>query len=219
MENSKIRPEDLKRIDAAFKQLSDMQGSPYERRTTQISLGSKDNLREIFAECFTRYDKSIPENRRFKWLPEYDKVLDWMVDNQGKGLFMFGDCGRGKSTIILGVLKPMFMALGKPFPGYHATLLSSKTADSEEWNYLKYRKWKIAFIDELGTERAVNDYGEKFEPFNEIMNMAEQNLDVLIISSNLTAAQFHERYGDRVMDRIKRLCLAVEFKGDSLRPL
>jgi DNA replication protein DnaC len=209
-----IDPKHLDMINKAFEKLSG--NGPYERRSTKIVLGVRDKLMPVFTECFTMYDKTIPEGG-FKWLPEYDKVLDWMADNQGKGLFMQGSCGRGKSTIILGVIRPMFVAIGKSLPGFHASLLPSKAIVSEEWNYEKYRKWKFAYIDELGTEAMVNNYGEKFEAFNEIINKAEQDLDILIISSNLNSEQFLQRYGDRSMDRINRLCKVIEFKGSSLR--
>jgi DNA replication protein DnaC len=63
----------------------------------------------------------------------------------------------------------------------------------------------------------ISDFGEKIEPFNEILNEAEQKLNILIISSNLTGEQFLERYGDRTMDRLKRLCKIISFKGNSLR--
>lgn len=210
-----IDPKHLELINKAFARLSE--NGPYERRTTKLSFGVRDKMKAVFIECFTRYDKTIPKNREFKWLPEYEKILDWLADNQGKGLFLYGACGRGKSTTILGVIKPMFVAIGLVLPGFHASLLPSKSL-SHEWNYEKYRKWKYSYIDELGTEALVNDYGEKYEPFNEIINKAEQDLDILIISSNLTPDQFLARYGDRTMDRINRLCKIIEFKGESLRP-
>lgn len=40
----------------------------------------------------------------YQWLPEYDKVADWLADNKGLGLFCMGNCGRGKSTICLQIL-------------------------------------------------------------------------------------------------------------------
>jgi len=207
-----LDPKHKEMIDKAFAQLSE--GRPYERRYTVVSLGKLPILNDVFTECFKRYDKTLKE---FKWLPEYYKVTEWMADNQGKGLFMYGDCGRGKSNIILGVLKPMFKALNKYLPGFHASQLPNLNLDGT-WNFHKYRDWKFSYIDELGTESRVNNYGERFEPFNEIINKAEQDLDILIISSNLSDAQFLERYGDRTMDRINRLCKIIEFSGESLRP-
>ena len=192
MEELEPKHKDL--IDKAFKQLGS-EGQPYERRTTNLSFGTTEGLRSAFIECFTRYDKSIPENG-FKWLPEYDKVIEWLVDNKGKGLYLCGACGRGKSNIILGVLKPLFIATGKPLPGFHASLLPSKSAMYDGWNYERYRAWKWSYIDELGAEALVNNYGERYESFTEIINKAEQELDILIISSNLPSEQFLQRYGD-----------------------
>jgi len=211
-----IDPKHLDLINEAFVRLSE--NGPYECRPTNISLGAREKLMSVFIECFTRYDKTITEQHPLLWLPEYDKVLDWMADNQGKGLFMFGNCGRGKSKIIMGVLIPVFVAFGKYLPGFHASLLPSKSPVYDNWNYELYQKWKFSYIDELGTEAMVNNYGERFEPFNEIINVAEQDLNILVISSNMTPEQFLKRYGNRSMDRINRLCKIVEFKGDSLRP-
>ncbi len=211
-----VDPKYLDRINRAFARLSE--NGPYECRPTNIFFGKKEILKPFFIECFTRYDKTLTKEHPFTWLPEYDKVIEWMAENKGKGLFMFGSCGRGKSKIIKGVLIPAFISIGKYLPGFHASLLPVKSAIYDNWNYEQYRKWKVSYIDELGTECAVNNYGERFEPFNEIINVAEEDLNILIISSNMTPEQFLQRYGNRSMDRINRLCKNVEFTGESLRP-
>lgn len=205
-------------VDRAFQSLNTSEG-PHERRQAFLSFGDKNLMKPMFIECFKRYDTTI---KNFQWLPEYDKILDWLEDNEGRGLYMTGDCGRGKTNIIFGILLPFYKIRFNSFlPGFHATQLGNRVSaqfdDRFRWNYELFRKWKVAFIDELGTERLVNDFGEKFEPFNEISNIAEQKLNVLIISSNLTGDQFLNRYGDRTMDRIKRLCKIITFEGESLR--
>lgn len=205
-------------VEKVFKSLSNNDG-PHERKQTFLSFGDRDIMKPFFIECFKKYDATIKD---FQWLPEYDEILSWLVDNKGRGLYMTGDCGRGKTNIILGVLLPFYkMRFNTFLPGYHATQLTDRVSQQWEdrfrWNYEQYRRWKVAYVDELGTERMINDFGEKFEPFNEILNVAEQKLNVLIISSNLSGDDFLKRYGDRTMDRIKRLCKIVAFKGDSLR--
>lgn len=213
-----IDPKHLELINKAIAKLSET--GPYERRSTMLSFGkSREKLKPVIKELFERYDKDLVEipGRGFIWLPEYDEVVDWLIDNQGKGLFMFGSCGRGKS-IMINAIKTMFVAVGMQLPGYHASILPSKSPMYDNSHYEHYKKWKCAYIDELGTERMITNYGEKFEPFNEIINVAEQELNILVISSNLNADQFLLRYGDRSMDRVSRLCRAVEFKGASLRP-
>jgi DNA replication protein DnaC len=176
-------------------------------------------MKQLFIECFTTYDFTTKE---LIWLSEYNDILEWLKDNKGKGLYLTGDCGRGKTDLILGVLVPLYMiCFKKRLMGFHATRLSEKVSiqfeDRFKWNYEVVRSWKVAYIDELGTERMISDFGEKIEPFNEILNEAEQKLNILIISSNLTGEQFLERYGDRTMDRLKRLCKIISFKGNSLR--
>lgn len=213
-----LDPKQQELIDKAFADLGSVE-LPYQRKQTFFSFGKKEVLKPVFIECFRKYDNTIKE---FVWLPEYDEVLDWMVDNEGRGLYLTGDCGRGKSTIILGVIKPLFKpCFKKKLHGFHATELvneiHSDFIKKYRWNYQKYFEWKFSYIDELGVERMVNDFGEKFEAFNEIINIAEQDLNILILSSNLTGDQFLRRYGDRSVDRLKRLCRIVKFKGKSLR--
>jgi DNA replication protein DnaC len=206
------------KIDVAFTSLSGING-PHVRQQTNISFGDKEIIKPVFIECFNRYDRTV---KNFQWLPEYDLVLDWLSDNNGKGLYLTGDCGRGKSNIIYGVILPLYKIVFRSFlPGFHATQLPEKVSiqfeDRYTWNYEILLKWKIAYIDEIGTERMVTAYGEKFEPFNAVLNEAEQKLNLLILSSNLSGDQFLNRYGDRAMDRIKRLCKIVPFAGSSLR--
>lgn len=212
-----IDPKHLELINKAISKLSEQ--GPYERRSTRLSFGKKHALPAVIKELFERYDKDLVEipGREFQWLDEYNEIVDWLVDNEGKGLFMYGNCGRGKSVMI-NAIRTMFVAVGLQLPGFHASMLPNRSPVYDNWNFELYRKWKCSYIDELGTERAVNDYGEKFEPFNEVITIAEQDLNILVISSNLTGDIFLKRYGDRAMDRIRRLCKAVEFKGPSLRP-
>ena len=43
-----------------------------------------------------------------QWLPEYDEVAEWLADNQGKGLMLIGDCGRGKTIITQQIMPLLF---------------------------------------------------------------------------------------------------------------
>jgi DNA replication protein DnaC len=213
-----LDPKFKETIQKVFIKLAGNDG-PYERRQTFLSFGHEEIMKQLFIECFTTYDFTTKE---LIWLSEYNDILEWLKDNKGKGLYLTGDCGRGKTDLILGVLVPLYMiCFKKRLMGFHATRLSEKVSiqfeDRFKWNYEVVRSWKVAYIDELGTERMISDFGEKIEPFNEILNEAEQKLNILIISSNLTGEQFLERYGDRTMDRLKRLCKIISFKGNSLR--
>ena len=202
-------------IDTAFTALALRDNiERFERKETMLSFGDTKTIAPIFKECFCRFDQTI---REFDWIPEYDEVIDWLTDNKGKGLFLTGSCGRGKSNIINGVIRPFFLVrYGRTLPGCRGSQLPDKKG--EYFTFQTLLKHKCIYIDELGTEKMVTEYGEKYEAFNDIINTAEENLNILIISTNLTGELFLKRYGERSLDRIERLCRFVKFEGNSLRP-
>jgi DNA replication protein DnaC len=176
------------------------------REPISLSFGDRNYCERLFKELFMAADGSVKD---FKMLPEYSAIVDWMVSNDGKGLCLWGDCGRGKSTIVTGVIPMLFLMRGKVVRPELAQSIPSKInalLDSQ-----------VVCIDEIGTEPMVNDFGEKYEGFNAIINVAEDRLKLLFITTNLTPEQILDRYGERTVERIKRLCKLVKFKGDSLR--
>ena len=66
----------------------------------KVYLNVPDSRRLLFSAI--RYFVSL-EKKEAVWLPEYEKVASWLNDNGGRGLFLYGTCGRGKS-ILAGML-------------------------------------------------------------------------------------------------------------------
>ena len=172
------------------------------RQTKSYSLGTYEECKENFKEAFLLVDKTVTN---FEMIPEYEEVIQWMADTKGKGLLMSGSNGRGKSTILTGVLPLLFLASGYALKTFNAQDL--------EINNLP---WAVA-IDEMGQDSVKNDYGTKVDAVEYAISHCENNMKLLILTSNLSRKQIVERYGFRVMDRIERLCKLVVFKGDSFR--
>lgn len=177
------------------------------RGAAGFSFGTREECAEIFQEAFKAVDLTV---KTYTHLPEYDQVIDWMTDTQEKGLFLMGDCGRGKSIILTGIL-PILMLTKRnkvltPYPAEHIATLENTIA----------KKWAIA-LDDIGTETQVNEYGEKHEGFSSIMNEAERRLALVFGTTNMTIEELLERYGERTLERIYRLCRIVKFQGSSLR--
>ena len=64
---------------------------------------------------------------KVEWLAEYDQIVNWLADNQGKGLVLIGPPGVGKSEICMKVIPLIFrMALHKVFSRYQATELCNE---------------------------------------------------------------------------------------------
>lgn len=171
------------------------------------SFGERKECECIINEAFVALDKSI---KNFEFLPEYNQVVDWMTDTKGKGLFLQGDVGRGKSIIVTGFI-PLLM-----LDSYKKVVKPCQAELIPERYKTLMRSWSIC-IDDLGTEPKVNDFGERYEGFPHIANAAEAKLKLMFISTNLSSEQLLDRYGERTMDRIRRLCKIVKFKGKSLR--
>lgn len=192
------------------------------RNPTRLSWGDREMCDALFRTLFRRLDATIAT---YHHLPEYDEVIDWMYDTRGMGLLLIGDCGRGKSIITTGLI-PVLLGmkenfayavhadeLNRPYPFATSTMGMDPKASCLDY----LTRCPCPIIDELGVEPMINDYGERYEGFNRIINAAERYGRPLFLSTNLTKGDLLNRYGERTFDRLRHLCRVVEFCGDSLR--
>jgi len=192
------------------------------RTPANLSWGDRETCEALFPALFRKLDGSIATYRH---ISEYEQIIDWMAETGGMGLLLIGDCGRGKS-IIATCLVPVLLAM-KNLVAYpvHADDLeriypfaASTIGMDPKMSNLEYLcRCSYPIIDELGVEPQINDYGERYEGFNRVINAAERHFRPLFISTNLTKQELLGRYGERTLDRLRHLCRIVEFKGESLR--
>ncbi len=171
-----------------------------------ISFGNEEECRDMLRESLGLVDPTM----KLRWLPEYEKVVEWMSGTKGKGLLLSGDCGRGKTNIIMFALPLLFLhKLRKVVKPIHVDNLHNSV------EFLS--KKKIISIDEIGAEAVTSDYGSKYFPFMKVVNAAEMNAAMLLLSTNLSSDQLRSKYDERTLDRLVRLCHVVKFEGKSLR--
>jgi len=176
------------------------------REQLSFSFGDIEQCKDLFIDIFSEVDKTAS---KIYWLPEYIKVIEWMVDTQGKGLALFGSIGRGK-TVINSFIIPIL------FYRRYGKILRPRIAQGLTRENLSQCKWAY-IIDDIGTEEIVNEYGTKTDMVSYAINNAEHYLKPLFLTSNLTKDELIQRYGLRTFDRINRLCKIIVFKGKSLR--
>ena len=176
---------------------------------------------------------------KVQWLPEYEGVVSWLADNQGKGLMCIGDCGRGKTIITRDILSVLFAntinvrfrdgSTGHPVYNYFlAKELKSRWAEIE--------RCKIVCVDDVGTEPIAKVYGETHNYFAELVDLCNDRDKLLICSTNLRTVElfggrddddqsptfgevFPARYDQRTRSRLTGNTVRVYFEGDDLRLL
>lgn len=177
--------------------------TPVERVIIQIP-----NAKDILERCF-KYFLSF-EKVEFSWMPEYEHVVKWLENNNGRGLFLYGDCGRGKSMLSRYVIPAILLKYARKVVNVYDVQTMNKNIDD-------VLKKHIISIDDIGTEDISNSYGNKRLAFSEIIDATEKYGKLIIISTNLKGDKIASRYGDRVMERIIATTKRVEFNGESLR--
>lgn len=145
-----------------------------------------------------------------QWLPEYDEVARWLTNNEGRGLFCYGNCGRGKTMICCKIIPLLLNHYCRKLVTYYDA--QQMNADIET-----VKAKHILCIDDIGTENISVKYGERRLAFSEIVDEAEKKGKLLILTTNLSLEEVSAKYGERTMDRLIAITKPVKFKGQSLR--
>lgn len=160
-------------------------------------------------ESALRYFLSL-EDKEMKWLPEYDEVVGWLAKNEGRGLFLYGNCGRGKSLLVRYILPAIFLKCFQKV----VNVFDAQEMNAELKCVLSKR---IVSLDDIGTEGVWNDFGNKRLAFTEVMDAAEKDGKLVLVSTNLQESDLRLQYGDRVVERVRACTKRILFSGDSLR--
>lgn len=182
------------------------EGNPTPSPRFRFSIpNAREELEKAMAAVLSRMGEKLV------WLPEYDKVAEWLTNNHGKGLLLYGNCGRGKSLLARYAIPMLFRA-------FCQRIVSVVDCGSQQVNIDEILRRKLISLDDIGVEVDRVDYGTRRNIVIEAINKAQDNPDtMLIMSSNLSGDAIRERYGARIFDRVKYLCHRISFNGQSLR--
>lgn len=146
------------------------------------------------------------------------------IIDDGKGLFLFGDTGTGKTiyaaSLLLEVIKKRKLEYKSTISGKYTggseffqeireTMNNSEISSSDVLQ--KYEEADILILDEIGTEKP-SDW--VFQMFYLLMNHRYEYLKPTIIVSNFGLMELTERLNDdRIPSRIEAMCKSKCFKG------
>ncbi len=151
------------------------------------------------------------EYKVFQDHKEYDKVAEWLEDTKGKGLFLYGKCGTGKTMLARKIIPSIFKEKNKWFNIYEAYEMKDKFKEILALSCHNF------VLDDIGVEGTLNDFNkeEKFLP--KIMDSVEKNGKLIIITTNLDGDDFLEKYGERTWERLKATTKPILFNFESMR--
>jgi len=141
-----------------------------------------------------------------------------MFEYPTMGLLVSGEYGSGKTSLIKALVhrkqyKPFTVRLGLETDA--GSLEPERLeCDRPGWN----EEW--VFLDDLGSESRVNEYGIKREVVGEFITRWHTLVKKggrLFITTNLTADALNERYGGRILDRLKQIVIPLRLTGESKR--
>lgn len=146
------------------------------------------------------------------WQQEYEEVAEWLTDNKGRGLWLCGECGRGKTLIGAKILPVLFNFYH--FPHKTISLYDAKDLNSKFDDIVKKH---IIYIDDVGKESVDVNYGNRNLRFPDIVDEAEKKGKLLMFTTNLSHEKMVEKYGERTVDRLRAITKKIVFRGKSLR--
>jgi DNA replication protein DnaC len=141
---------------------------------------------------------------------------------EGRGLWLFGDTGTGKTTLAMLISKAAIEA-GKTVAIYSLPKLLARirrTYDSEPGgeSYLSFfdrlTSVDLLHIDDLGAEKR-SDW--VLEQLYALVNERYEAQRSILITTNLTHPELEEQIGSRTVSRLSQICDEVEVRGDDRR--
>lgn len=179
------------------------------RGSPRINIAMAGDFKPQLQRAFASFGCNI-------WLPEYDKLYEWLKGNEGKGLLMYGHCGRGKSVFGELILPVLIREYTLRTIGEAKYLHICSYRDLND-KLATLKNCMMLYIDDLGQEEFAKVYGNTIHAFADIVDEAEKKGHLLILSTNLSLDQLQDKYGDRVISRLKALTKTVLFEGNDLR--
>lgn len=175
-----------------------------------IKIPNAENILRAGLDFFVK-NYTCGELSHAMWIEKnYRPVVEWLTNNNGKGLLMTGRCGLGKTLIGKHIIPVILLN----YYGKVVTIVNAQELNQRIDEILKYH---IVFIDDIGTEELAKSYGNVRCAFSELCDAAEQKGKMLIITTNLTPKELEVKYGERTIDRLRAITKFVPFEGNSLR--
>lgn len=135
-----------------------------------------------------------------------------ILKNSPKGVTVIGPVGTGKTWALKN------SGISVTASNNISALYASGGMEAIKDNFIYQLQGRSALvIDDLGTEMIMGNYGTKLDVIRWLILECYNVGTKMYFTSNLTLEELTERYGSRVVDRIKETTYIVVLKGESRR--
>lgn len=147
---------------------------------------------------------------------EIEKLSRWIVSGQKTSLLLLGHIGCGKTVLAKALGRTLAVRNLCPYL-VSMTKLAAMVKESGEVPEFVYHN-RILILDDVGTEQTeIQMYGNRYQLFNEIIYARYSRMQPTILTTNFTWDYLEEKYGGRVMSRLREMCDVLAFTGGDLR--
>jgi len=153
------------------------------------------------------------------------KVAEFLTDNNSKfGMMFCGTCGNGKTTLLYALRSATnYLNDCRHFEDNHTGIRIYDAKDISQIaknydNFKEVRRAPIIALEDIGREPAeVLDYGNVLNPIIDLLEYRYNEQLPTFITTNLTAKEIREKYGNRIADRFNEMIEVLIFQNGSYR--
>lgn len=174
------------------------------------------------------YASTLPQSFSEKRLSEVEggdeiAVLNaYDCDNDEFGFILMGEVGVGKTFVLMALMVKVLEACFRndvytsEYVAYYPVgyLLYKLRNDRNSSDFEKCLKVRFLFLDDLGSENTT-DFAR--EHLFTALDLRCQKNKPTFITTNLSFNELNEKYGERIVSRLKEMCIPITIKGKDRR--
>lgn len=149
-------------------------------------------------------------------------VADWMTTGKQPWITLSGGLGNGKTSMLMAislVVNKVVIRDGNGdfyrFRKFNAKELVDTDAGA---GWKRAASYNFIGIDDVGNEPPeLLEYGNTITPIADLIMARYENMQPMVMTTNMDVRNFRELYGDRAYDRLHELSRVVVFKDKSFR--
>lgn len=195
-----------------------MQSTQEKKVHPQSRLGLVVTPEDLFIE----YEGKV-ELRGYRIVDEKDvmskciRVAKWLGSSDAKkSLLLYGSVGNGKTTMMDAIVE-LYRRYKLQIISIHAKRLNECILEDND-AFRLYCSYPCLAIDDLGTQQPfILDYGNRRDPFCELIEERYRRNLRTFISTNLNISKIEELYGIRTSDRMTEMFDKLYYNEQSYR--